>query len=234
MLASGPEQVRTGPWRVDTGVAFLAPAPDGPPLSPAFLGRCLGELAGRGFTSVVTAALGPRHRDAFLGAGFVEHERLLLLTHDLANLPPPATDLTRRARSRDRQGVLAIDAATFPEFWRFDGAGLQQAVAATRSARFRVVDAVNRGAATVAGYAVTGLDGREGYMQRLAVAPGHQRRGLGRALALDGLHWLRRKRATRALVNTQTGNDAAFSLYVSVGFRMEAADLVVLRRELAP
>jgi hypothetical protein len=34
------------------------------------------------------------------------------------------------------------------------------------------------------------------------------------------------------VVNTQVGNDAAYSLYVSLGFRGQPSDLVVLRREL--
>ena len=36
-------------------------------------------------------------------------------------------------------------------------------------------------------YAVTGLSGNQGYLQRLAVHPDHRRSGLGRALAITAL-----------------------------------------------
>ena len=52
----------------------------------------------------------------------------------------------------------------------------------------------------------------------LAVAPGAQGAGLGAALLLDGLVWLRRWRVREALVNTQTGNDRAIALYERLGF----------------
>jgi RimJ/RimL family protein N-acetyltransferase len=51
-------------------------------------------------------------------------------------------------------------------------------------------------------------------------------------MALDGLHWLDRKGARRAVVNTQVGNEAAYRLYLRLGFRPQPSDLVVLRREL--
>ncbi len=229
VLGSGRERVRTGPWHAERGVAFLAPAADEPALSPHFLARCLEELAGRGFVSVVTAALPPGQREPFVTAGFHEHERLLLLTHNLAYVPPRPRPCVRRARRRDRGRVLAIDAATFADFWRLDELGLQQAVTATPESWYRVAEGTS---GEVAGYAITGVDAGEGYMQRLAVAPEHQRSGLGRALALDGLHWLVRKRARRVLVNTQMGNTAAFSLYVSIGFQLETSDLVVFRYDL--
>jgi ribosomal protein S18 acetylase RimI-like enzyme len=78
------------------------------------------------------------------------------------------------------------------------------------------------------GYAVTGRAGRRGFLQRLAVQPDHQRGGLGRALVLDGLRWLRRWRAERAVVNTQLENDAALALYENLGFRREPSGLSVL------
>ena len=228
VLAFGRERVRTGPWRGDGRVAYLAPVPDAPSPSAAFLQRCLGELAARGFQSVITAALSIAERHAFYNAGFSDQERLRLLTHDLqriAELPPVPL---RRARRGDPAGVLAVDAATFSAFWRLDEWGLEQAVAATPSARFRVTTDGDR----IVGYAITGRAGSEGYLQRLAVHPAWQRAGRGRALALDGLHWLRRKGTARAMVNTQAGNAAAFELYVGLGFRAQPNDLVVLRREL--
>ena len=228
VLASGRERVRTGPWRADGRVAYLAPVPDAPRPSAAFLQRCVGELAARGFESVITAALSVSERGPFYNAGFCDQERLRLLTHDLEKVPPLPPIPLRRARRGDRAAVLAVDATTFSAFWRLDDWGLDQAVGATPSARFRVTTDGDR----IVGYAITGRAGSDGYLQRLAVHPAAQRGGRGRALAIDGLQWLHRKGAARAVVNTQVGNVAAFDLYVGLGFRAQPNDLVVLRREL--
>ena len=228
VLASGRERVRTGPWRGDGRIAYLAPVPDAPPPSAAFVQRCLGELAARGYQSVITAALSMSERHAFYNAGFSDQERLRLLVHDLQEIPPLPPVPLRRARRADRGAVLAVDGATFSPFWRLDEWGLEQAVYATPSSRFRVSTDGDR----IVGYAITGRAGSEGYLQRLAVHPSAQRAGRGRALALDGLHWLRHKGIGRAVVNTQVGNAAAFDLYVGLGFRAQPNDLAVLRREL--
>jgi len=177
---------------------------------------------------VITAALSARERQPFYVAGFRDQERLRLLIHNLDQVDRPAPRGVRRARRADRPSVLRIDGATFSPFWRLDEWGLDQALAATPVARFRVATAGDR----VAGYAITGRAGTDGYLQRLAVDPAHQRHGLGRALALDGLNWLRQKGTTRAVVNTQIANTAAYSLYEGLGFRSQSSDLVVLRREL--
>ena len=62
--------------------------------------------------------------------------------------------------------------------------------------------------------------GRAGYLQRLAVHPDHQRAGLGGALVVDGLRWLRRWGAKEVLVNTQEGNEPAVRLYEALGFQL--------------
>ncbi|HEX2274220.1 MAG TPA: GNAT family N-acetyltransferase, partial [Acidimicrobiales bacterium] len=231
VLTFGRERVRTGPWRGDGQVAYLAPVAGAPAPSPGFLQRCLGELAGRGFTTVITAALAAPERHPFYALGFSDQEHLHLLIHDLRVLPPvpPVPDAPlRRARRGDRAPVLEVDSLTFSPFWRLDELGLEQAITATPAARFRV--AVVDG--EVVGYAITGRADADGYVQRLAVHPGHQRAGLGRALVLDGLHWLDRKGARRAVVNTQVGNEGAYRLYLRLGFRPQPSDLVVLQREL--
>lgn len=209
-------------------MACLTPLPDAPVPSTAFVRRCVGELSARGYSKVVTSALAPAEQDAFLVAGFAVEEQLHLLGHDLARLPAVPRHPLRRGRRRDRGAVLAVDRAAFPSFWRIDAAGLDEAVQATTRARFRVAP----GPSGVVAYAVTGRSGRRGFLQRLAVDPGCQRQGLGRALCVDGLAWLRRWRCERAVVNTQIGNDAAVALYESVGFVHEAERLCVLSLDL--
>lgn len=226
----GRERVRTGPWRGDRDVAYLTPLPDAPLPSVVFVRRCLDQLAARGFHQVITSALSPAEQAGFLGAGFEVHEHLYLLEHDLRHIPRADTTGLRRAVADDHPAVLAIDGRAFPSFWRIDDMSLAEALAATPNSRFRV--AAPRG--EVAAYAVTGRAGRRGFLQRLAVDPDHQRQGLGRALCVDALRWLRRWRVDHAVVNTQTGNDAALALYESLGFRREPAGLSVLSAALEP
>lgn len=234
VLQWGFERARTGAWRGDGRVAYLAPLPPAGTPSVDFLHRCLDTLTARGFTQVVTSALVPAEQGSFLRLGFEVYERLHLLSHDLDDVARPereAASLLRRARRPDWPAVLAVDAAAFAPFWRLDMGGLGEALDATPSTRFRVASAGRRDGPVLA-YAVTGMSGNQGYLQRLAVHPSYRRRGLGRALGLDGLRWLRRKGAAEAVVNTQLGNEAALSLYLSLGFRPEPVQLSVLHRRL--
>jgi ribosomal protein S18 acetylase RimI-like enzyme len=192
--------------------------------------RTVEELASSGYASVLTGALAAPDQMPFLQAGFEVHERLHLLVRALDDLPRVAPADLRRAHHADRPRVLAVDAAAFPSFWRLDASGLADALAATPSARFRVATEAPSG--SVVGYAVTGRAGPRGYLQRLAVHPDSQRAGLGAALVVDGLRWLRRWGAKEVLVNTQEENHAAVRLYEALGFHQRPEGLAVLRLAL--
>ena len=222
----GAERARTGPWRGNGRIAYLTPLPDAPIPSAAFVRRCCSVLASRGYSQVVTGALAPAEASGFLTAGFEIEERLYLLGRDLRDLPSASRAVhMRQAHPADRPAVLTIDSAAFPPFWRLDPSGLDDAVHATPHARFRVS---RGGDAGVIAYAVTGRAGRRGFVQRLAVHPERQRAGVGRALVLDGLRWLKRWRCERVVVNTQLQNGAALALYESLGFTREPSGLSVL------
>ena len=227
VLRWGRERARTGPWRGDRQVAYLAPLPNSPLPSSEFVKRCLAILADRGFARVVTGALLPAEQSGFLAAGFAVEQRLHLLGLDLRPPLPPVPDglvLRRASRSR-RADILSVDKAAFSTFWQFDARTLLDAMSATPHTRGRT--AIN-GEGRVIGYAICGLAARHGFVQRLAVDPTSRRSGTGRRLLLDGLHWLRRRGARRALVNTQVGNDVALALYLAAGFREEPSGLSVL------
>jgi ribosomal protein S18 acetylase RimI-like enzyme len=241
LIEWGRERARAVPWRSDARTALLVCLPDARSPSPGFIRRCLDRLAGQGYTTVITGALAPHEQQPFLAAGFGEHERLHLLGHDLTELADrPHRPALRRGRRADRDPALAVDAVAFDPFWRLDCAGLQDAINATPATRFRVAsrarpapEATSRARnARLCAYAISGRSERHGYLQRLAVDPAHQRSGLGRALALDALHWMRRHGVDRAVVNTQLDNHAALELYHGLGFRLEPVGLAVLRHEL--
>jgi ribosomal protein S18 acetylase RimI-like enzyme len=217
---------RLGSWRGRADVAYLSVGADRPP-TPEIVDRCLRLLRGRGYSAVVTSALAAPDVLPFLDAGFSVRERLHLLAHSMGDLPQP-TRGTRRARKGDRRAVLELDHRSFDGFWRLDREGLTNAVEATPSSRFRVVD----GGDGLVAYAVTGRAGHHGYLQRLAVDPAARREGYGRAIVLDGLRWLRRHGATQALVNTQSDNEAALALYQACGFRELPTGLCVMGRSL--
>lgn len=227
VLRWGQERARAGRWRGDVDVAILNPVPNAPLPSPEFLQRCLETLAARGFQRVVTGALSPLEQAGFLAAGFDVEERLHLLGLDLASpLPPvPPGYPLRRVRRGGRANVLVVDEAAFPPFWQLDGTGLVDALRATPTVRFRVALDPER---VAAGYAICGRSGLRGFVQRLAVHPDHQRAGTGRRLLLDGLRWMQRRGAARAVVNTQVGNSAALTLYLQIGFEEERVGLSVL------
>jgi ribosomal protein S18 acetylase RimI-like enzyme len=194
--------------------------------------RTLNELAGTAYTAVLTSALAPEDQAPFLDAGFEVHERLHLLVRSLEQLPRASGVAIRRGHMADRPRVLAVDASAFPPFWRLDASGLDDALGATPSSRFRVVAAPDGDRATVA-YAITGRAGPRGYLQRLAVDPAYQRSGIGAALVVDGLRWLKRWGAKEVLVNTQEGNEPAVRLYEALGFRHRPDGLAVLRCSLS-
>jgi ribosomal-protein-alanine N-acetyltransferase len=217
--------VRIAAWHGRADVASLAVRGRGP-LESTSVERLLDRVRAAGYREVVTNALAPAATLPLVDAGFAVRGRLRVLVHDFADLPP-MTDRTRRGRRRERDAVLAADQAAFDEFWYMDADGLREAARATPTSHLRVT--CDDGPA---GYALFGRAGSDGYVQRLAVRPEAQGRGLGAALVTDGCNWLRGRGATRAYVNTQTDNDRAYALYERVGFRPLPVGLCVLGRTL--
>jgi GNAT superfamily N-acetyltransferase len=185
---------------------------------------CCDELRRSGYERVVTNAIAPGDARPLVDAGFVVTEELTLLSRALDALPAPGA---RTRRARRLRPLAALDHRAFGDA-SFDVSALQDARRATPVSRVRVTG--RAGAPT--GYAVTGVAGTCGYVQRLAIDPDAQRRGLGRALLLDGLWWARRNGAGRAMVNTHRANLAAQSLYETAGFVALPDGLCVLERAL--
>jgi ribosomal protein S18 acetylase RimI-like enzyme len=194
--------------------------------------------------TIRTAAMFRRAADRFEEAGFEVADRLVLLRADLTAsavrdaMRPREMWLARRATSTLRRRHFAaasrIDIAAFGAEWGHDAADLDEISRATPVARARRRTEspsrapLRRPRGDLVAFAIAGASGAHGYLQRLAVAPEAQRRGHGRALTIDALRWMARRRLPDCLVNTSVDNVAARRLYESTGFATTADELTVL------
>ena len=230
-LRRHPRQLQVSRWRGDARSAVVNPPPNHPVPSAAAVAREVERLANTGVERILTGALHADEVEPFAANGFEVHDQLHLLRHDLDVLPQsPGRVVIRRASRRHLAEVLRIDRVAFDDFWNLDRDGIRDALRAPPTSRFRISrDA--RGHIT--GYSITGRAANRSYLQRLAVDPRHQGRGLGQALVADALAWARRGGAVETVVNTQHGNDPAFALYRHCGFVPQPHGLTVLVLDLA-
>lgn len=199
------------------------------------------RIGALGYRAVRTNALTPGVGRQMENAGYVVLQDLVLLEHttprsvrsleavvvrdeDVGGVV--AASATRSLDSSQLAAASAVDLAAFGTLWGLSSTAIADACKATPRFRLRGIGE------PLAGYAVSGRDGSQGFLQRLSVAPEHQRQGLGRALVIDSLVWMARWRVQRVLVNTALDNEAALSLYQGLGFRRVGDHLRVYERAL--
>jgi len=231
LLHVGEYVARVRPWPGEPGAVQLVTVDQSsPPVE--VVRRWLDELTEAGVRTVRTGALGPTVTEPYLENGFGVRQELALLHHDLSGVRgrvvPCESLMLRRGRNADLVAAAHLDGRAFGPLWAMDVTGIADARVATPHHRFRIAaDGVD-----VVGFAVSGRAGRHGYLQRLAVDPAQQGRGIGRALTMDALRWARRHRCASVLVNTHVENEVALGLYDALGFRRMSYGLVVLERVL--
>jgi GNAT superfamily N-acetyltransferase len=235
---------------IDHHRALLFPL-DQRPLSPAVVLSALHELHARHFSGwVESIALADHEVRAFAQNHFTVRQSLRLLTHDLHRLgrrpflPPGAaigtiatTGSPPTPSTEHVSRVLELDRRAFPEGLGLDVMGLRHSLTATPTIHMGAVWAApsaERLDASLQGFSISGRVGRIAYLQRLAVDPVAQGRGVGTALVDHSLRWARRHGARRMVVNTQQTNTAALRLYTTLGFEPAATDLTVMGLFLAP
>jgi mycothiol synthase len=74
---------------------------------------------------------------------------------------------------------------------------------------------------------------RTGWVEYVGTLETHRRRGLGSAVLIAGLRWLREQGAQTAILVTMEGNSPARSLYDALGFRLVERDLIYGREVAA-
>ncbi len=187
----------------------------------ADIAAALDQAARKGFRAVRTSALFPAAAGVLERVGFETIDRLALLRLDALGhrrLTRPST-ATRPLRVWQRGAAAGVDRAAFGTEWGNDTTGLAEIERATPRHRSRwIAGDVSGGRHHLAAVAFSGVAGRTGYLQRIAVHPAAQRRGLATALVADALGWMQSLRVGEVLVNTGVGNRPALDLYSGFGF----------------
>jgi ribosomal protein S18 acetylase RimI-like enzyme len=218
ILRAGGVAARVRPWAFEPNVAHLVLYNQSRLPTPTEITGWIGQLHNAGYDTVRTGALGAQAGARFERLGFESVQSLVLLEHTRINsvaAPPAKNSATSVRLATDDDGEASrVDVAAFGPGWCIDRVGIGDVRSATPRHRARAVVADG----VIVAYAISGRDGRNGYIQRLAVSPAHQHHGYGSALVGDSLRWMARWRVHRALVNTHIGNTAALALYHGLGF----------------
>lgn len=205
--------------------------------------RWISTVTGAADVSTIrTSALFPSSAARFREAGFVVADTLELLRAEFDD-SRVRTGAGRRAgasatstvslRTGEFAAAARIDQAAFGPRWGHDAAELDQIRYATPHFQARArVQRHGLFRREVVAVAIAGASSEHGYLQRLSVRPDQQGRGHGRALTVDALGWMRRRRLRDCLVNTSVDNRAALALYRSVGFRSMSDRLEVLELDV--
>jgi len=234
-------RVRVRPWAFDPQVVQLSLADQGIVPTVEEIRGWVEILAARqpSLRAVRTGALFSAAADRFALVGFDVIDTLALLRIDLADVDDRAIRDARQGRSTSRllarrhAEAARVDRDAFGDPWGNDAGDLADIRRATPTHRARARFVRHGGRRDLVAFAITGAAAGHGYLQRLAVAPAHQGHGHGRALVVDSLAWMCRRRLGYGLVNTAVDNERALNLYESSGFRRLPERLVVMELDLA-
>jgi ribosomal-protein-alanine N-acetyltransferase len=228
-----PVRARIGTWPYRPDVAHLVLLDHQMVPTDADVRSWIDGARRDGARAIRTGALFPNSVGPFLAAGFDRIDELALLERPLEGYHghPGKHGGEHRIRALRRwqlDAAVAIDVRAFGPTWGNDRAALSDIMHATPFAHARSIT-VGR---TMVGFAMSGVAGRVGYLQRLAVDPARQRHGAGAQLVDDALTWMQHRGATTAMVNTAADNSAALALYDTFGFHRRADSLVLLELRL--
>lgn len=217
--------LRLGSWPHDPSIALITVTDHDVDVDQDALSASLDRALSRGARLVRTGALTTANAQAAAALGFRVIDELLLLERALDGQSPRRSGVRLAPlRPRHLDDAAMVDLDAFGPRWTHDAPALAEAMSATRLAHG--VRSVERGR-RVTGFAISGVSGSTGYLQRLAVERANRRKGVARALVTDALWWMARRDAARALVNTSISNEPAIALYHSTGFTVSDERLVV-------
>lgn len=196
----------------------------------ALLAEVTPVLRGQRATGLVCLTTAGWLQEGLLQAGFADADQVITYLHPLGRHLPEGEPVARLrpAAAGTWAAVLALNAAAFEPFWRYDDATLTTWLLTSD----RAVVAEWRG--KPAGFALTanGAASTYAHLIRVATHPAARGIGIGRQLVVDALRYAHEYGAAGLALNTQASNAVSRSLYESLGFRRTGQELSVLTLRL--
>ena len=221
-LRRGWARAEARPWNDDSDDAAFRLIRGG----SSFIEACVYRLRSLGAHAVMSSPLAESARRPWEAAGFDAFVELALMRLDLVPPVTPPHHLVVREDSYDLDLMLEVDSVAFDRFWRFSRAALLESIRATpKSSVFVIRD----GDLGITGYAIVGYGHAISYLQRVAVDPKWQGRGMGRSLIRAVARGARRQGSKALLLNTKFENTAALGLHESEGYTKLPESLAVLK-----
>lgn len=148
--------------------------------------------------------------------GFVHRQNIVSLrwVAEQHKLPSAPKVKIRPMEPGDLSRVNTLDEAAFAPLWQNSKDALEFAYRQAVLATVAIEDG------RIVGYQISTAGPLGGHLARLAVLPGCQGHGIGRALVRDSLEQFAHNGVRRVSVNTQLDNSTSLSLYQKVGFQM--------------
>ena len=176
------------------------------------------EIAQTGGANVAAIAVQPWFQEVLSRSRFENRQQIVMLEWRyqplFASNSPGSPDglRIRRMTEADLPEVQRTDAASFDPLW-------QNALETIRKAFDQALYAtVIENEQGILGYQLSTGGGQRAHLARLAVHPGAQGKGAGRALLSDLFRYITYAGISRLSVNTQSDNQASLNLYQSTGF----------------
>lgn len=217
------EAALLGRWREHTDDCAVLGLWCSPARVPVLVCDLIETARSRGFGRLLGPLVPARAAGPYREAGLHVVQRVVVYRLDrparLAAKAPIGRVSIREAGPEDLDAINRVDRAAFDGFWRYDTGQLARLLTDGRAA-------VAEEGGTLIGYTLATISGVEGSVGRLAVAPGHRRRGIGAALASEAVAWLAGRGARAVTLSTQHDNDASRALYAALGFRLLPEELV--------
>lgn len=227
-MGLAPRRPAGSPAETWADLAMVAVATDRPvgQVLADLLEGALPSLRDQEITGVTSLTADGWLRDGLAAAGFVQVDRVIGYAHTFgrSHSPLPPVSALRAAAAPDFDPVLAINAAAFTPFWRYDDSTVLSWLLTSDHATVAEADG------QLAGFALTSINAEteHAYLIRIATLPTFQGRGLGRRLVTDALEYARASCTTGLALNTQASNTVSRRLYESLGFRPTGQTLSVM------